>query len=340
SNFINNPNFLNQLLEKSWFIISSSIVTQGTLLGFCFLLCKIRHVDFIKAASINKKISLLVILILPVLSLFLLASDIPLLSAVDDIFRIIGYNEPDILTENLLSTPLGIIGVIISTCILPAICEEFVFRGIVLQGLASRFKPFTAILLSAFAFCMMHMSPAQTAHQFVLGVALGYIVLTTGSIWPGVILHFSNNFWAVLASIVSLNGLESALLNNTIFIYVGAVVFTLLGLAAFFLAFDFVAKKQKDSIFINAITGFKKHKQGNRFKMNYDVIVPPIKRVFNPEQNAFVETPLSEEEYSLFAATKEQKNRRKFIIIYCIAFGICIAVWLFALKSALVGVLM
>ncbi|HEY8389999.1 MAG TPA: hypothetical protein VIL26_03505, partial [Clostridia bacterium] len=46
SNFINNPNFLNQLLEKSWFIISSSIVTQGTLLGFCFLLCKIRHVDF------------------------------------------------------------------------------------------------------------------------------------------------------------------------------------------------------------------------------------------------------------------------------------------------------
>jgi hypothetical protein len=337
SEVIADSNYLTSVLSFPWVIVVSSIINQGALLGFCFLLCKIRHIDLFKATAVNQKVSLSIILILPILSLFLIMSNTPLLTAVDNFFELIKYKVPDINIDPLLNSPLGIIGIIFATCVLPAICEELVFRGIILQGLASRFRPINAILLSAFAFSMMHMSPAQTVHQFILGIALGYVVLTTKSLWAGVLLHFLNNLWAVLGTIFQKYGFGAVLFDNTIFIYSTAILFSLIGIIGFFLAVDLAAKKTKDSIFIKAITGFKNREQNNRYVINYDVIFTPFQRVFDEVKKEYVEQPLSGQEYIMYAQDKEKKHKKIFVALMCIAFGICIAFWIYSLFLGIKG---
>ena len=91
---------------------------------------------------------------------------------------------------------------VLTACIAPAICEEFLFRGVIASGLKEKgFK--VALLASAVIFTLMHGNPEQTVHQFIIGYAIGYAFLKTGNIWIGVIVHFVNNFTAVTMTYVS-----------------------------------------------------------------------------------------------------------------------------------------
>ena len=85
--------------------------------------------------------------------------------------------------------------------IMPALCEELLFRGLVLNGLA-RYGKNLAVFGSAFFFMIMHGNPDQTVHQFILGVIFGYIVYYTGNIWITIIIHFCNNFFVLLINFV------------------------------------------------------------------------------------------------------------------------------------------
>ena len=91
---------------------------------------------------------------------------------------------------------------VLTACIAPAICEEFLFRGVIASGLKE--KGFTiALIASSVIFTFMHGNPEQTVHQFIIGYVIGYAFLKTGNIWIGVIVHFVNNFTAVTMSYVS-----------------------------------------------------------------------------------------------------------------------------------------
>ncbi|MEG2159190.1 MAG: CPBP family glutamic-type intramembrane protease, partial [Clostridia bacterium] len=45
---------------------------------------------------------------------------------------------------------------------------------------------------------IFHMNPAQTLHQFILGVLLSYFLVATGSSWTPIIVHFVNNLVAII----------------------------------------------------------------------------------------------------------------------------------------------
>ena len=90
----------------------------------------------------------------------------------------------------------------LTACIAPAICEEFLFRGVIASGLKERgFK--VALFASSIIFTLMHGNPEQTVHQFIIGYVIGYVFLKTGNIWIGVIVHFVNNFTAVTMTYIS-----------------------------------------------------------------------------------------------------------------------------------------
>ncbi len=93
--------------------------------------------------------------------------------------------------EVLLST--------ITVCAIPAFCEEIMFRGVVLNSLKDLGK-WPAIIISAFCFMIMHGNPDQTVHQFILGLVLGYVCITTGNLWISMLIHFFNNFIAIVLS--------------------------------------------------------------------------------------------------------------------------------------------
>lgn len=127
------------------------------------------------------------------------------------------------------------------TAILPAICEEFLHRGILLHAGKKCGNTRYSLLVSSILFGLMHLNINQFFYATILGALMGYINLVTDSIYPSIIIHFINNFLSIyfqygqymdwpLANI--LNSIESLLLSN-IFIYIvacAASVFVLITL--------------------------------------------------------------------------------------------------------------
>jgi membrane protease YdiL (CAAX protease family) len=82
--------------------------------------------------------------------------------------------------------------------ILGPIAEEIFFRGYVLPGLIKRFGIGRSLLLSSLMFGLFHIDLGAIVPTFVLGLALGWVYLKTGSIWPAIFAHGLHNTVAVL----------------------------------------------------------------------------------------------------------------------------------------------
>ena len=79
------------------------------------------------------------------------------------------------------------------------ITEEPIFRGLILGGFVHRYGIPKGILYGALLFGAFHMNPWQLPTGIVLGLFLGWLVVHTSSLWPGVFGHLLNNLSAVLA---------------------------------------------------------------------------------------------------------------------------------------------
>src|SRR5574344_360870 len=78
--------------------------------------------------------------------------------------------------------------------VVPAICEEFFFRGTLQQFLSQRFSnKHVAILVTAFIFSAIHLQFYGFIPRFLLGIYLGYLFVWTGSIWAPIVAHFLHN---------------------------------------------------------------------------------------------------------------------------------------------------
>jgi membrane protease YdiL (CAAX protease family) len=84
--------------------------------------------------------------------------------------------------------------------VLPGICEEIAFRGVLLHGLRQRLRPFWACLLVGVIFAAFHIDMVRLLSTAVLGVLLAALTLRTGSIYPAMLWHALNNASAILAS--------------------------------------------------------------------------------------------------------------------------------------------
>lgn len=104
--------------------------------------------------------------------------------------------------EDLVSaeTSSRLLWLLILLAFTPAICEEILFRGVLLSG-TRNLDPWRIILLNGFVFGAFHLS-VDTVIRFlptaVLGMVIAWSVWRTGSIWIGVLMHFVNNSSIVL----------------------------------------------------------------------------------------------------------------------------------------------
>lgn len=83
------------------------------------------------------------------------------------------------------------------TAALPAVFEEFTHRGVLLSGLEDRGSEYTAVILSALFFGLMHENPSQMIYATFGGILFALVVLKTGTILPAMVAHFANNAVAV-----------------------------------------------------------------------------------------------------------------------------------------------
>jgi sodium transport system permease protein len=87
---------------------------------------------------------------------------------------------------------------VLYTAVLPAICEELAFRGILLSGLRRKLRPAPLIVGVGLIFGMFHVTLYRIAPTAALGMVLTAIALMTGSVFPGMLLHAGNNALGVL----------------------------------------------------------------------------------------------------------------------------------------------
>lgn len=121
-------------------------------------------------------------------------------------------------------TVTGLLLNLLVSALLPAILEEMLFRGFVLQKL----RPFgdgLAVFGSALLFGLMHTNIVQIPFALLLGIVFGFIVLKTGNILLAMILHFLNNALSVVLEYATLS-LDSGTANVvvlTAFVVIGCV---------------------------------------------------------------------------------------------------------------------
>ena len=83
--------------------------------------------------------------------------------------------------------------------VLPAVCEELAFRGVLLNGLRRRLRPVALVVAVGAIFGVFHMALFRIAPTAVLGMILTAIALMTGSVFPGMLMHAGNNAFGVWA---------------------------------------------------------------------------------------------------------------------------------------------
>ncbi|MCP4213906.1 MAG: CPBP family intramembrane metalloprotease [bacterium] len=98
--------------------------------------------------------------------------------------------------KNFFSKETGVLGILIMVVAAPLL-EEFIFRGVVLDGFLKRYSRDKAILLSSLLFGLAHLNPWQFIMAFALGLLSGWFYWKTRSIIPSILMHAIANSFAV-----------------------------------------------------------------------------------------------------------------------------------------------
>lgn len=157
---------------------------------------KIKGYDTIRGMGFEGRFSLWATLLVIPLSVALICMGQPLAEGFIRLVALIGY-DTSAATSIIPSTPGELVATLILVALLPAVAEEYIFRGCIARSFARKGYVF-AVFMSALLFAIMHGSPLQLVHQFLIGVVCAVLFFATRSLWPPIILHFLNNAIALV----------------------------------------------------------------------------------------------------------------------------------------------
>jgi membrane protease YdiL (CAAX protease family) len=109
----------------------------------------------------------------------------------------------EIVERPSLSTALAMFA------LLPAVCEEIVFRGVLARALGKSLPIWAAAAASAIVFSAYHLSLVQALPTATLGFALAIVAIRADSIAPVIVAHALNNAIAITLSRGDASGLAA-----------------------------------------------------------------------------------------------------------------------------------
>ncbi len=180
-------------------ILNACIMSIATTLPFCFMVFLLKNKSEITPMFSKPRTNPLTTAYYCLFAVLLTYVAGAFTSLVSSFFEIFAGVEPytPSLGENYSEPVSAFIVSIVCSCLLPAMYEEFAFRGIIF-GTLRRFGDRTAIIVSALLFGLWHGNFVQLPYTFVMGIGMAYITTRTGSIYPAMIVHFTNNLLAVV----------------------------------------------------------------------------------------------------------------------------------------------
>ena len=105
------------------------------------------------------------------------------------------------LVEKLFAVsdlPGGVWTLLFIVAVSPAICEEVLFRGLLLSGFKQRLPQWAAILAVGILFGFFHLSIYRLVPTGLTGIFFTYLVLRSGSIYLAMFAHFVLNGLSIL----------------------------------------------------------------------------------------------------------------------------------------------
>jgi membrane protease YdiL (CAAX protease family) len=157
-----------------------------------------------------------------------------------DVIRAVGYEKQAQLEEQQITQSIqhaqesGVAPALTLLVLIPPLCEETFFRGILFRGLLPRFGLKFALPVTTILFAVLHPAITQKGLMLFLGAYLGLLVYLTGSLWASMLAHAVNNF-AVVAMMWAFGG-ELPTFTAPWWMYVLSVV--VFGLGMTMLALD------------------------------------------------------------------------------------------------------
>lgn len=140
---------------------------------------------------------MLILLAFPIAQFaFWLNSQVPLPSTLIEM-----EEKTGLLVQNLLlvENPSELWFNLLVIAVVPAIGEEFIFRGIIQKKLVENMSnPHVAIWIAAFIFSAIHMQFQGFLPRIILGAVLGYLFYWTGNLWVPIFAHFINNAFQII----------------------------------------------------------------------------------------------------------------------------------------------
>lgn len=121
------------------------------------------------------------------------------------LFELMGYTPKSSTLPNL--SGWNLLPAILVIAVLPAVLEEFLFRGIILNNIEGEVGSVKTIFLVGFLFSLYHGSVEQTIYQFICGCLFALLAIRSRSLTPVVLIHFINN--AIIIILYSVGALDS-----------------------------------------------------------------------------------------------------------------------------------
>lgn len=103
-----------------------------------------------------------------------------------------------VFLENFFSNVDPAVALII-VALIPAVCEELLFRGYIFNSFVGKRGKVAAVILSSVLFSLLHFDAFKTVPLLIMALAFGYITAKTDSVLIPMIFHFINNSMSVIS---------------------------------------------------------------------------------------------------------------------------------------------
>ena len=101
--------------------------------------------------------------------------------------------ETDTTVAEYLKSPLGWLPFLVLSAVVSPLVDEVVFRGWIQGRLSAEFGPEAAIINAAALFAIANLRVWSVPYLFLMGLASGYTVYLTRSVWSGVLMNAAFN---------------------------------------------------------------------------------------------------------------------------------------------------
>jgi len=156
------------------------------VIGLILLLPLLQNIMYIQNFLIQKLAS----------SEFLFKKIVDLLDQID---KLVDQTYGNLLTAHSVFEGSFIVFVV---AVIPALCEETLFRGLVQKSFEQKLGPLWSILITALFFGLYHFNPYGLIPLIALGSYFGYAAYVSDSIFVPMSLHFTNNLLSVLVFMI------------------------------------------------------------------------------------------------------------------------------------------